>query len=115
MNLFRNAFLKGFKYHRNIATRFWSSTRASVDNRFAIIETNEGESKVQFKYPLVWLRDNCQCNECFHAESSSRTLNWEKFSFQQAKPKAVEVNVNNSDDNRFETKKKNFFLDRKRI
>lgn len=37
----------------------------------------------QFKYPLVWLRDNCQCDKCFHKKSSSRTINWEKFSIKQ--------------------------------
>jgi Gamma-butyrobetaine hydroxylase-like, N-terminal len=32
-----------------------------------------------YKFPFVWLRDNCQCSECFHKESQSRTIDWEKF------------------------------------
>lgn len=68
-----------------------STIRASVDNRFAIISSNDENSEVQFKYPLIWLRDNCQCGECFHAASSSRTLNWETFNFNHLKPTAVEV------------------------
>ncbi|KAK2724868.1 hypothetical protein QYM36_001366, partial [Artemia franciscana] len=30
-------------------------------------------------YPLVWLRDNCQCEKCFHPESKSRTLLLKEF------------------------------------
>lgn len=30
-------------------------------------------------YPLVWLRDNCQCSACFDESSQSRTINFEKF------------------------------------
>ncbi|XP_026471739.1 gamma-butyrobetaine dioxygenase-like [Ctenocephalides felis] len=32
-----------------------------------------------YKYPYTWLRDNCQCSECFHKGSQSRTLNWDNF------------------------------------
>lgn len=31
------------------------------------------------EFPLVWLRDNCQCSACFHPGSHSRILNWESF------------------------------------
>lgn len=31
------------------------------------------------KFPSIWLRDNCQCSECFHVGSTSRTIDWEKF------------------------------------
>ena len=26
----------------------------------------------EFLYPLVWLRDNCQCPNCFHPKSKAR-------------------------------------------
>lgn len=32
--------------------------------------------KKEEKFPLVWLRDNCQCDECFHRESQSRVIIW---------------------------------------
>ncbi|CAH2235980.1 jg2054 [Pararge aegeria aegeria] len=31
------------------------------------------------KYPSVWLRDNCQCEQCFHQSAKSRILNLCKF------------------------------------
>ncbi|CRK97926.1 CLUMA_CG011299, isoform A [Clunio marinus] len=33
----------------------------------------------KFEFPFVYLRDNCQCEFCYHAQSSSRTLSWENF------------------------------------
>ncbi|XP_058815777.1 gamma-butyrobetaine dioxygenase-like [Topomyia yanbarensis] len=41
-----------------------------------IVELSEN---VRYEFPLVWLRDNCQCSECFHSGSYSRILNWELF------------------------------------
>lgn len=43
-----------------------------------------------YKFPSIWLRDNCQCPVCFEGESQSRTINWEKFDFG-AKPSSVEL------------------------
>ncbi|XP_058453202.1 gamma-butyrobetaine dioxygenase-like [Malaya genurostris] len=45
-------------------------------HRQLTVETADGQ---RFVFPLVWLRDNCQCSECFHAKSYSRILNWELF------------------------------------
>lgn len=42
------------------------------------------------KYPLVWLRDNCQCSQCFHNGSSSRVLDWCNFDVNVT-PVKVEV------------------------
>lgn len=39
-------------------------------------DKNDGEL---LKYPIVWLRDNCQCSNCFHKGSSSRVLDWCTF------------------------------------
>lgn len=30
------------------------------------------------KYPSVWLRDNCQCSECFHGATRARKSHWER-------------------------------------
>lgn len=35
--------------------------------------------KEQLKFPAIWLRDNCQCSECFHKDSNSRTIIWNDF------------------------------------
>ena len=40
-------------------------------------EGNVSESEevgVQSQYPMVWLRDNCQCPLCFHESSHSRRM-----------------------------------------
>ncbi|XP_058816035.1 gamma-butyrobetaine dioxygenase-like [Topomyia yanbarensis] len=39
----------------------------------------ESADEQRFEFPLIWLRDNCQCAECFHPKSYSRILNWELF------------------------------------
>ncbi|XP_063357916.1 gamma-butyrobetaine dioxygenase [Cydia amplana] len=31
------------------------------------------------QFPYVWLRDNCQCEQCFHRSAKSRTVDWSKF------------------------------------
>ncbi|XP_055550549.1 gamma-butyrobetaine dioxygenase-like [Wyeomyia smithii] len=33
----------------------------------------------RLEFPLVWLRDNCQCTKCFHPKSNSRIIDWELF------------------------------------
>lgn len=40
------------------------------------------------KFPYVWLRDNCQCEQCFHNTAKSRILDWTKFDLN-VKPKDV--------------------------
>lgn len=46
--------------------------------------------KYQLKFPAVWLRDNCQCSECFHKDSNSRTIMWKDFDVN-VKPLEVQV------------------------
>lgn len=72
------------KVHKNVGIRFLSKIRVSFDHRFATIESEEIGSNDHFKYPLIWLRDNCQCVECFHKNSSSRIINWANFNFEKA-------------------------------
>ncbi|XP_075977607.1 gamma-butyrobetaine dioxygenase-like [Anticarsia gemmatalis] len=35
-----------------------------------------GES---LQFPYVWLRENCQCEHCYHTSAQSRILDWSKF------------------------------------
>lgn len=46
------------------------------------------------KFPLVWLRDNCTCDKCYHRESKSRIINWTDFNVD-VKAKTVEVGRRN--------------------
>lgn len=62
------------------------SISASVENRFVVIANED----VKYKYPLIWLRDNCQCPNCYHIHSKSRTINWELNRYN-TEPKSVSV------------------------
>ncbi|EDV32646.1 uncharacterized protein Dana_GF22125 [Drosophila ananassae] len=41
-----------------------------------IREANHGSEVL--KYPQIWLRDNCQCPDCFHASTRARKSHWER-------------------------------------
>lgn len=43
----------------------------------------------ELQFPYVWLRDNCQCDKCFHYSAKSRILDWGYFD-PDIKPKVVE-------------------------
>lgn len=46
------------------------------DDKYVVLNCDESKS---LKYPIIWLRDNCQCKECFHDGSMSRIIDWSKF------------------------------------
>lgn len=50
----------------------------------------KGEDEMRF--PIVWLRDNCQCSACFHQDSKSRTIDLESFDIN-SKPRQVKVST----------------------
>lgn len=70
--------------------RFGTKTSLSVDKEN--LEVNF-DNDVE-RYPLVWLRDNCTCENCFHKQSTSRIINWNEFNVDP-KVKSVEVRKNN--------------------
>ncbi|XP_017054955.1 gamma-butyrobetaine dioxygenase [Drosophila ficusphila] len=41
------------------------------------VEVQEGANH-PLKYPQVWLRENCQCSECFHAATRAKKSHWER-------------------------------------
>ncbi|XP_063395411.1 gamma-butyrobetaine dioxygenase [Cydia fagiglandana] len=45
------------------------------------------------QFPYVWLRDNCQCEQCFHRSAKSRTVDWSKFDLK-VKAKNVQKDEN---------------------
>lgn len=45
----------------------------------------------QLKYPLIWLRDNCQCSHCFDPQTRSRMHDWTTFDFKNAQPQNIAV------------------------
>lgn len=61
-----------------------SKVETTADKRFIILHIQQSTSATpaqvdQLKYPLVWLRDNCQCDECFNPKMQSRTITWTNF------------------------------------
>ncbi|KAH8400570.1 hypothetical protein KR222_007111 [Zaprionus bogoriensis] len=67
--------------------RHASSTSARLlDQRYVELRQVDG---VQLKYPSVWLRDNCQCAECFHGATRARKSHWERGPLN-ARPERVE-------------------------
>lgn len=49
-----------------------------------------GES---LQFPYLWLRENCQCEQCYHTSAQSRILDWSKFDLD-VRPKAVSKDQN---------------------
>ncbi|XP_068141212.1 gamma-butyrobetaine dioxygenase [Drosophila tropicalis] len=61
--------------------RRWSSTSSRAlltDQNYVELRLNGKEVAKSLKYPTVWLRDNCQCPECFHAFTRARKSHWEQ-------------------------------------
>lgn len=52
------------------------------------------QNNLRFEFPIIWLRDNCQCSECFHTQTFTRTIDWNTFNFN-VKLKKFEVRVQN--------------------
>lgn len=62
---------------------------AEPDDKAAMLKIHWGDSKTDL-YPFIWLRDNCQCPQCFESSSRSRKLLLQDLS-RDVHPIAVEV------------------------
>ena len=65
--------------HKRLQIASISSLQAQMDhsNKALVIQeessiTSTGQDHHQLKFPYVWLRDNCQCKDCFHPVSKAR-------------------------------------------
>ncbi|KAI8120382.1 hypothetical protein FF38_00992 [Lucilia cuprina] len=81
----------------NIVLKRWLSTQLINDGKLIIVRETEGRAvdRREMKFPTVWLRDNCQCSECFHDTTKSRKINWERCSNETA-IRAAQVTVDSS-------------------
>ncbi|XP_065363472.1 gamma-butyrobetaine dioxygenase [Calliphora vicina] len=59
----------------------------------ADVDVTLNPSKEPLKFPGVWLRDNCYCEQCFHPTSKSRKHDWDKF---DVKVKVEKLQTNNN-------------------
>lgn len=50
-------------------------------NVLGLVELNTDKC---FEFPLIWLRDNCQCKECFDPVTTNRKIDWETFDCKNA-------------------------------
>lgn len=63
-----------------------------------ILILSDDLNQLKFEFPLIWLRDNCQCIECFHPPTYTRTIDWNNFDFDvqaksfQLQGESLEVN-----------------------
>lgn len=111
-NLLKSSVQKYLKFtYKNASTL--TAANLSSDHRHIILNINESNkvsNSEQLKYPLVWLRDNCQCSNCFHSQTKSRSIDWTKFDFNHAQPKSINVSASYSirsiNDNSLKFKKK---------
>lgn len=63
-------------------SRHVSTLGLSSCKKFLVVN-EPGKQLNHVKFPLVWLRDNCQCSHCFHPEVNRRILDWNQFEFDQ--------------------------------
>lgn len=100
--LVENSIQRHLKMALKNASSSASIANATADGRFMVVDIKQNKSNAcaseKHKYPLVWLRDSCQCSECFHAQSKSRSIDWTKFDFKNARPKSISVIIFFFDD-----------------
>ncbi|ALC49295.1 CG4335 [Drosophila busckii] len=87
----------------SLRRRLWQAAAASLSRRCLSVRIiNERNIELQpaaaaaaeerLIFPGVWLRDNCQCAKCFHANSQSRQHDWDKFD-TQVRPLQLQLNA----------------------
>ncbi|XP_077290144.1 gamma-butyrobetaine dioxygenase [Arctopsyche grandis] len=76
----------------NTLRRPLSDDKPTINTSQDFIHLQEKNS--QHDFPHVWLRDNCQCEKCFHVESKSRIINWKYFDVN-TKPSDVQLTKDN--------------------
>lgn len=75
---------------------------ACVENEKFVVVQEESDVDVSLnpsteplKFPGVWLRDNCYCEQCFHPTSKSRKHDWDKFDVK-VKVEKLQVSFNDA-------------------
>lgn len=62
--------------------------KVEVIDQLVVVSDESNETELEF--PLIWLRDNCQCEECFDPQTYTRLIDWDNFDFNM-QLKAAEV------------------------
>lgn len=66
-----------------------SELRINFGPKSRIVAIEHGDQLM--KFPVTWLRDNCQCSKCFHPGSTSRILTWEDAKVVKSEPANINV------------------------
>lgn len=69
------------------------SVDIKIENNVLVLV--ELETNKSFKFPIIWLRDNCQCHECFDKVTSCRKIDWEFFNLSQGSLREATVGAVN--------------------
>lgn len=70
------------------------SNKVAIRGRFLFLkfDSETRTNSESHKFPSIWLRDNCQCDQCHHRESSSRIVDWQQFNYA-LQPKIAKINA----------------------
>ncbi|XP_047520022.1 gamma-butyrobetaine dioxygenase-like [Pieris napi] len=68
---------------------FFKNITKRCTHNFIQLEV-DGEN---LKFPHIWLRDNCQCNQCFHSTAKSRIIDYSNLKID-VKPKSINKDEN---------------------
>lgn len=63
--------------------------KVKVMEKLVVVRDDSGNG---FEFPIIWLRDNCQCSECYNSETFARIIDWDNFDFD-VKPETVDVRL----------------------
>lgn len=62
--------------------RHQATLSVSSCKKFLVVDEPKNQLN-HSQFPLVWLRDNCQCRQCFHPEVNRRILDFSQFNCDQ--------------------------------
>lgn len=95
MNVAKKLFKSRYCYSYKVIFERITSQVPTISNdkeSLEVILNNKTE-----RFPLVWLRDNCTCEKCYHKQSISRIINWDDFNTNVA-AESVEVSIDAKDE-----------------
>ncbi|XP_011203214.2 gamma-butyrobetaine dioxygenase [Bactrocera dorsalis] len=77
---FKINFLRNLPISRYYPTYKRLLSASLTEGNVVVVQQPNGGEPLQF--PSVWLRDNCQCSECFHDNTKSRQANWKRINVE---------------------------------
>ena len=82
---------KAAEQRNAVAVRSESVVSASVDQGSRLVKTEWSNGR-KLNYPFIWLRDNCQCESCFHPSTKTRIALLRNLDLN-AEPEGLQVSM----------------------